>query len=289
MEQSAGGRRICRRRAAQSRPYDRQVREPRKLPPNERTLSALLERAAEREPGRVLARDERSSLTCAEALEAAARRAATLADAGVGRGDRVAVLSENRLEVVELWLACAWRGAVLILLNTALRGPQLEHVFADAEPTLLVLEPEFVERLDYVGNAPEQRWIFGQNLPAPSNAIEQTPVGPGDASVILYTSGTTGPSKGVLCPHAQWYWWGVRTGDILGVVAGDVLYTNLPLFHTNALNTFVQALVFDATFFRRSEVFGVAVLASARRCRRHGHVPARDDGARPGEARSGPR
>jgi crotonobetaine/carnitine-CoA ligase len=65
---------------------------------------------------------------------------------------------------------------------------------------------------------------------------------------MLYTSGTTGPSKGVLCPHAQWYWWAVKAGEILGVREGDVLYTCLPVFHTNALSTFAQALLHGATF-----------------------------------------
>jgi crotonobetaine/carnitine-CoA ligase len=68
-------------------------------------------------------------------------------------------------------------------------------------------------------------------------------VGPGDTAAILYTSGTTGPSKGVCCPHAQFYWWGVEVGEMLELGPDDVLYTNLPLFHTNALNAFVQALV----------------------------------------------
>jgi crotonobetaine/carnitine-CoA ligase len=215
----------------------------------ERTLPGLLERAAGREPARVLARDEQRALTCAEALDGATRRAGTLAAAGVGFGDRVAVLSENRLDVIELWLACAWLGAVLVPVNTALRGPQLEHVFADADPSLLVLEPELVDRLEHVPNAPAQRWVLSRDVPAPGEPLERASVGPGDPAVILYTSGTTGPSKGVLCPQAQWYWWAVKTGEILGVHAGDVLYTNLPLFHTNALNTFVQALVHDATFF----------------------------------------
>jgi carnitine-CoA ligase len=234
---------------ASIRPYDARVPEPPRLPPSDRTLPSLLVRAAARRPDGVLMRDERSALTCGEALERVARRAGTLAAAGVGEGDRVAVLSENRLDVVELWLACSWLGAVLVPLNTALRGPQLEHVFADAEPRLLVLEPALAERLDYVGNAPERLWIFGDDVPPLGGPAERARIRPGDPCVILSTSGTTGPSKGVLCPHAQWYWWAVRTGAILGVVEADVLYTNLPLFHTNALNSFVQALVFDGTFF----------------------------------------
>jgi crotonobetaine/carnitine-CoA ligase len=64
---------------------------------------------------------------------------------------------------------------------------------------------------------------------------------------ILYTSGTTGPAKGVVCPHAQYYWWGRNTAEILGVRANDVLCTTLPLFHINALNTFAQASLLGAT------------------------------------------
>ncbi len=70
---------------------------------------------------------------------------------------------------------------------------------------------------------------------------------PGDTFAILYTSGTTGLSKGVCCPHAQYFWWAFYTAGLLGVREGDVLMTTLPLFHTNALNSFFQALLNGAT------------------------------------------
>jgi crotonobetaine/carnitine-CoA ligase len=60
-------------------------------------------------------------------------------------------------------------------------------------------------------------------------------------------SGTTGPSKGVCCPHAQFFWWGLNTAYLLEIDAGDILCTTLPLFHTNALNTFFQALISGVT------------------------------------------
>ena len=69
----------------------------------------------------------------------------------------------------------------------------------------------------------------------------EPPILPSDILAILYTSGTTGPAKGVLCPQAQYHWWGVHSAEVLGVGAGDVLCTTLPLFHINALNTFAQA------------------------------------------------
>jgi carnitine-CoA ligase len=84
-------------------------------------------------------------------------------------------------------------------------------------------------------------------LPPLAEAVPAAPTRPGDTLAILYTSGTTGPSKGVCCPQAQFFWWGVNTSHLLGIGADDILCTTLPLFHTNALNTFFQALIAGAT------------------------------------------
>lgn len=83
-------------------------------------------------------------------------------------------------------------------------------------------------------------------FPPPAEPAEPAAVLPGDTLAIMYTSGTTGPAKGVVCPHAQYYWWGVNSVRILGLSADDVLCTTLPLFHINALNTYAQAAVIGA-------------------------------------------
>ena len=227
-------------------------------PPAERTLPALLERQADRLGERELIRTEAGIRSFSGAREAASAVAGRLAEAGIVAGDRVAVMSENRVEVVDLWLGCAWLGAILVPVNTALRGPQLRHVLDDSGARLLVLEPDLLPALDLAGRPAELErvWTLGddrpdaavERYPGPGDPIPARAARPGDPCAILYTSGTTGPSKGVICPHAQWYWWGLKTGGILGVRDGDVLYTCLPLFHTNALNTFVQALLAGATF-----------------------------------------
>jgi crotonobetaine/carnitine-CoA ligase len=76
--------------------------------------------------------------------------------------------------------------------------------------------------------------------------VDAEPMLPGDPFAVLYTSGTTGPSKGVICPHAQYYWWGANSAALLQVEPDDVLCTTLPLFHINALNTLAQALLTGA-------------------------------------------
>jgi crotonobetaine/carnitine-CoA ligase len=86
-----------------------------------------------------------------------------------------------------------------------------------------------------------------ETFPSDAASIPPRDVKPSETLAILYTSGTTGPSKGVCCPHAQFYWWGTYSSRILALGEGDVLCTTLPLFHTNALNTFFQALVTGAT------------------------------------------
>jgi carnitine-CoA ligase len=168
----------------------------------------------------------------------------------------------NRVELLDLVLGCAWLGAVSVPLNTAVRGPQLHHMLsnsgarvlaADSElvaPLELVEPPpalEVVWALDGVPNAPPDGYRVTEP-PPPGEALPAAAVGPGETLAILYTSGTTGPSKGVCCPHAQFHWWGVEMGEMLEIAEGDVLYTCLPLFHTNALNAFTQALVSGATY-----------------------------------------
>ena len=235
-----------------------------RLPPGERTLPAILERQASRLGPRRFLTIGGTSRTFAEMRDEVARLAGALAAHGISPGDRVAVMAENRLEVIDAWFACAWLGAILVPVNTATKGPQLEHVLSNSEPRALAIEPEFLERLEVLAAVPvslEHLWVLDtceqdrwrhlpvERFPAPAGPAERHPVGPGDTVAILYTSGTTGPSKGVMCPHAQFYWWALSTAALLdGLSEEDVLYTCLPLFHTNALNACIQALVHGARF-----------------------------------------
>jgi crotonobetaine/carnitine-CoA ligase len=230
--------------------------------PGERILSTMLARQAERHGERILLQAGAVSWTYRDALAIAARSAARLTGAGLRRGDRVALLCGNRAEFIEIFFGCAWLGVILVPINTASKGPQLQHVLGNSGALLLIVEEALLASLDHLDLAAlalERIWLIGDDgpttirhlvaepLPPSGDAIAPAPLRPGDTMAILYTSGTTGPSKGVCCPQAQYFWWGVNSCRLLGIGEGDVLFTPLPLFHTNALNALYQALLSGST------------------------------------------
>ena len=227
----------------------------------ERTVPRLLMTQAARYADRTLFACGGESWSFRGAAEIAGRTAGALQVAGVQPGERVAILCSNRPELMRVFLGCAWLGAIAVPINTAVKGPQLRYALANSGARLLVIEEALAAVLKHcpldglpldliwcVGD-PRAVHAAGRMLEAfPSHAALTPPrdVKPSETLAILYTSGTTGPSKGVCCPHAQFYWWGTYSSRFLALREGDVLCTTLPLFHTNALNTFFQALVAGA-------------------------------------------
>jgi crotonobetaine/carnitine-CoA ligase len=236
--------------------------------PRERTLPMMLARQAERFADRPLVAASGTRWTFAQMCDEAASFAGTLRAAGIKSGDRVALICSNRLEFLRVFLGCAWIGVVAVPINTASRGHQLQHILTNSGARLLILEAKFasnLDRLEFGALSLESIWTIDAPRPlrlgpflstaVPTDGEACTPAAlrPRDTLTILYTSGTTGPSKGVCCPHAQYFWWGVNTAALLELGEQDVLCSTLPLFHTNALNTLFQAMLLgiEVTFETR--------------------------------------
>ena len=228
----------------------------------DRTVPRMLQRQAERQPDRPLLAMGEIRWTHAQAADAAAALGAALRAAGIGRGERIALMCSNRAEALEVFLGCGWIGAVSVPINTASMAPQIRYFVENSGARVLVIEQDYVERLaelDFSKGPLETIWVIPSGgvhfvarkmaevaaQPYPSLA-QRTPaesVSPSEPLSILYTSGTTGPAKGVICSHAHYYWFGLNSARMLSVEPSDVLSTTLPLFHINALNTFAQASI----------------------------------------------
>ncbi|HLE84104.1 MAG TPA: AMP-binding protein [Thermoanaerobaculia bacterium] len=200
-------------------------------------------RRRERPAAPALRAEDGAGWTYGELLAAAEALAAGLAERGLGPGDRVAFLSGNRPELVAAHLAVLRLGAVAVPVNTAYRAREVAHVLADCEPRLVVTEAESAGALDKV--APADRRSVAEVLvlddlalsPAPTAATRsQLPAPDGsDPALLVYTSGTTGRSKGAVLTHDN------LLATVTGLLAAwawrpdDVLLLALPLFHVHGL------------------------------------------------------
>jgi carnitine-CoA ligase len=207
-------------------------------------ISALITDRAEHWPERTAVLAEDGNLTNADVVDRAARIANGLRSLGVSPGDRVATMLPSSAAYLSVWHGIVWAGAVDVPVNTELKGTFLSHVLRDSGARVLVTEGPWVERLRgaelpdlehlvVVGPLPMQAPVTVTSSdellaedPAPITPREE-----GDLAHILYTSGTTGPSKGVMCSHRSFGW--LLQGYItrLGLGFDDVGYSMFPLFH----------------------------------------------------------
>ena len=174
---------------------------------------------------------------------------ARLAMAGVQPGDRVAVLSSNRVEFIALFFGCIRRGAILVPLNWRLSSPELARVLRDAEPALLIddarVRAASISSLALANLAvAPTHWDFDA-LPVVSSAPPPSPTRSiNDATMLLYTSGSTGTPKGVMLPHRQLIWNAIATTTAWRLGSDDVGPAVTPFFHTGGWHVFTTPLLF---------------------------------------------
>lgn len=168
----------------------------------------------------------------------------------VQKGDRVAVLSINRIEYVITFFAVQKLGAILLPLNFRLAAPELSYQLEDATPKVLIYEDAFSETIVKMDFKPEMLSSFDgetgflQRVREADTEKEITHESDfEDPCMILYTSGTTGRPKGAIITNKMLFWNSVNTGLRLNLTQQDVTITFAPFFHTGGWNVLTTPML----------------------------------------------
>jgi crotonobetaine/carnitine-CoA ligase len=177
-----------------------------------------------------------------------------LSAAGVRHGDRVLILLPNCREFVLTWFALAKLGAVEVPVNIHYRGQFLSHVANNSAAKIAITDAQLLSALvdcEHDLSQLETVYLLGEQatdmvtprrlavrefaaLRSDNEANPGVAVAHTDIAAILFTSGTTGPSKGVLMPHAQFYFFAEQGASLVRLGPDDVYMNSFPLFHGNA-------------------------------------------------------
>ena len=169
--------------------------------------------------------------------------AQVLLAAGVQPGDRVAVQVGKSAQALAVYAATVSVGAVFLPLNTAYTPPEVGYFLGDARPRLFLCDPARHAALAPVASAHGAEVMtldgtagsFSDAMAAQDGAFTPVPRGPDDLAAILYTSGTTGRSKGAMLSHDNLLSNAEVLADLWRFTAQDVLLHALPIFHTHGL------------------------------------------------------
>ena len=225
------------------------------LEPHRWTLPRALDARGVETPARPFVTTEgEGTQTFAECRASALAMAGSLRAAGVGAGDFVAVMAPNCGTAIHAWMGANLLGAVDVMVNTGYRGSPLEHALNLVQAKVLLAEVRFLgvlreaePQLEHLKRIVWFRLPDGEaREPAGFSRIELLPLAslsstPPDLhdepeisslASIIFTSGTSGPAKGVMLPHAQAYALALQTVQGLRLTQRDTLYAFHPMFHT---------------------------------------------------------
>jgi crotonobetaine/carnitine-CoA ligase len=230
------------------------------IPPRDLTVVRLLERRAADNPDGTFFSWADDTTTFGEFNAAVNRMARRLQHEGVTPGTHVAVSMDTSPDYLTLWFALAKVGAVEIPINTAYLGEMLQHQLTSSTATVCVADAAYAERIVQIApSVPRLEHLYVRGRPSPiirpasqdfavllAPDVETDPgldVDHDSTAGIIFTSGTTGPSKGVLLSHHYLAAYGTMYADINGLHSDDVLLNFLPFFHVGAKFLTIATLV----------------------------------------------
>ncbi|MEE2861002.1 MAG: malonyl-CoA synthase [Pseudomonadota bacterium] len=201
-------------------------------------------------------RPGRPDISFAQMRDMVERMAGALTELGVAPGDRVAVQVEKSPEAIALYLAVLQVGGIFLPLNTAYTGAEIDYFIGDAAPRLFVCDPS--QSAAHAHRAGDSLAVETLGADADGSLMDRAaqataredrhPAGPDDRAAILYTSGTTGRSKGAVLTHGNLSSNTEALLECWRFTADDRLIHALPIFHTHGLFVAANmALVAGAT------------------------------------------
>ena len=251
------------------------------------SLPALLRRRAASQPDKVALRCEDEVVTYAALEERSGRIAAGLLSLDIAPGDPVCVLLETSCDYVATWLAINRIGAIEVPINTGFRGASLAHALGLTGARLLVMDAAYLDIVaEILADVPTIRHAVlrgsasaGLQLPLPVTGFDEllipdeppppiAAVDPLDTAMLLFTSGSTGPSKGCCIPHSYVLGQPEIFCRELGITAEDTLYAPFPLFHADGAIFTVAAAIVAGGCAALAPRFSVSRFWDD--CRRHG-------------------
>ena len=205
-------------------------------------LASRLARHADHTPDKVFAfRPGLTDVTYAALFAGAEQTAAALVAAGLKPGDRVAVQVEKSLEALQLYIGTVLAGGIFLPLNTAYTAAELGYFLRDATPAVVVCDPARKAEIEpLAGGAtvldlgPDGQGTLTDARPAEAG-FQAVPRTASDLAAILYTSGTTGRSKGAMLSHDNLASNSEMLVEYWHFTDADILIHALPIFHTHGL------------------------------------------------------
>lgn len=187
-------------------------------------------------------RPDQPDLSYADVLAMAAQLAHILVANGVQPGDRVVVQAPKSVEMVALYIATVQTGAAFLPLNTAYTRDEVAYFTGDATPRVLVCDPKRADELSPIAGDATLLTLSADGSGTLTDDLANQPTrfdtvdrGPDDLAGLLYTSGTTGRSKGAMMNHDNLLSNARSLVDLWQITADDRLIHALPIFHTHGL------------------------------------------------------